>query len=292
MSLEEVRRRLVIQPFGFAGDSWDVCGPAYIKCNGWHWLLQCEGTRGDFQPVLALGLGLVLALDVVPSLFMTHEHTSLEWTRYMRFCFCMRAVARCRCFRWWMWCSLRHAHTNVLLHIYIYTYIHIYIYTNIHIYIYTYIHIYMYTYIHIYIYTYIHIYIYTCIHMCVCWFLCQPKNVAKKENPPHIRKTKWNTSPHFHPWNKMEKMFFKCWFLHGSNSRLPPLAMAQVRAGHVVPWLRVLQGPKGFKCHNGSCNPLIFGRSVSVMVADALARVCPNLGARWNSSPTLATAST
>jgi hypothetical protein len=31
---------------------------------------------------------------------------------------------------------------------------------------------------------------------------------------------------------------------------------------------------------NGGCNPLIFGRSVSVMVADALARVCPNLGAR------------
>ena len=175
MSLEEVRRRLVIRPFGFAGDSWDVCGPAYIKCNGWHWLLQCEGTRGDFQPVLALGLGLVLALDVVPSLFMTHEHTSLEWTRYMRFCFCMRAVARCRCFRWWMWCSLRHAHTNVLLHtnvhIYIYTYIHIYIYTYIHIYIFTYLHIYIYTYIHIYIYTYIHIYIYTYIHKYVYTYI-------------------------------------------------------------------------------------------------------------------------
>ena len=122
-----------------------------------------------------------------------------------------------------------------------------------------YIHIYIYTYIHIYIYTYRHIYIYTCIHMCVCVdFYVNQKMWQKKGKSTTHTKTKWNTSPHFHPWNKMEKMFFKCLFLHGSNSRLPPLAMAQVRAGHVVPWLRLLQGPKGFKCHNGSCNPLIF----------------------------------
>lgn len=164
MLLEEVRRRLVIQQFWFAGDSWDVCGPTYIKCNGWHWLLPCKGTRGDFQPVLALGLGLVLALDVIPSLFVKHEHTSLEWTRFMRFGFCMHAVARCRCFRRWMWCSLRHAHTNVLLQ-----------------------------------------------NVCVCWLLCQPKNVAKK-NPPHIRKTQWNTSPLIHPEIRWKKCFLHVGF--------------------------------------------------------------------------------
>lgn len=198
MLLEEVRRRLVIQQFWFAGDSWDVCGPTYIKCNGWHWLLPCKGTRGDFQPVLALGLGLVLALDVIPSLFVKHEHTSLEWTRFMRFGFCMHAVARCRCFRRWMWCSLRHAHTNVLLQ-----------------------------------------------NVCVCWLLCQPKNVAKKIH--HTYEKHNETHLRSFTLKSVGKNVFTCWFLQSSNSRLPPLAMAQVRAGHVVPWLRLLQGPKGFK---------------------------------------------
>jgi hypothetical protein len=163
MLLEEVRRRLVIQQFWFAGDSWAVCGPTYIKCNGWHWLLPCKGTRGDFQPVLALGLGLVLALDVIPSLFVKHEHTSLEWTRFMRFGFCMHAVARCRCFRRWMWCSLRHAHTNVLLQ-----------------------------------------------NVCVLTFMSTKK--CGKKNPPHIRKTQWNTSPLIHPEIRWKKCFLHVGF--------------------------------------------------------------------------------
>lgn len=244
MLLEEVRRRLVIQQFWFAGDSWDVCGPTYIKCNGWHWLLPCKGTRGDFQPVLALGLGLVLALDVIPSLFVKHEHTSLEWTRFMRFGFCMHAVARCRCFRRWMWCSLRHAHTNVLLQ-----------------------------------------------NVCVCWLLCQPKNVAKKihhtyekHNETHLRSfTLKSVGKNVFYMLVSSKFKFKVTTVgDGPGPCRTCSALVAITARS-----------KGVQmASNGGCNPLIFGRSVSVMVADALAWVCPNLGARWNSSPTLATAST